>query len=397
MSFEFRNSISSQDSKQAGIDFGKEIARGMGVGLETSSYYAITAMENVYVELETLTKNAAKNAEKLEKKRQQRQLDNLKNALDLELICEQEYYEKLKKFRDENLRQGTDAWYKCTEEIAAYNQRLVEEAQKQYEKILSLRDDLSKKLKGNEPWSATSKVRFIGMGENGTDLVFNETELNNFRDEIKLLENYRDRIKELQALGGVPEGVFEDIGRMDIEKGLAAVDAILLSDEKVRKDFFDGYRNHENLSESVANELVGLFNPKSLAEKGIYSLDGFAIGNVNTQKDKGFIEILKASFAEVPESYFALGEQSGMAFGDGFFGKIPELIERTKNCFTVAINDISSKLSAALVGTTGNVTRSVNNTYQTTYTFNSSKDTTTQQLNAARNAATLSRLRGGAN
>ena len=393
MSFEFRKI--TQGSENPGTEFGKEIAKGIGVGLESSSYYAITAIENIYVELETLTKNAAKNAEKLEKKRQQRQLDNLKNSLELGLICEQEYYEKLKKFRDENLRQGSDAWYKSTEEIAAYNKKMLDEAEKQYEKILSLRDDLSKRLKGSEPWASTSKVRFVGMGENGTDLVYNETELNNFLEEIRLLENYRDRLKELQALDGVPEGVFGDIGKMDIKAGLAAVNAILLSDENVRKDFFEGYRSHENLTESVANDLVGLFNSRELAEEGIYGLDGFVGGYVSSEKNKGFIDILKASFSEVPESYFTLGEQAGDSFGNGFLGKISGIVESTKNYFAVAINEIAEKLSAVLMTAAENMTRNVNNTYQTTYTFNSSSDTTTQQLNAARNAATLNRLRGG--
>ena len=70
-------------------------------------------------------------------------------------------------------------------------------------------------------------------------------------------------------------------------------------------------------------------------------------------------------------------------------------MESTKNYFAVAINEIAEKLSAVLMTAAENMTRNVNNTYQTTYTFNSSSDTTTQQLNAARTAATLNRLRGG--
>ena len=68
MSFEFQKKINDKDSINAGKILGKEIAEGMGIGLDDGSYNAITAIENVYVELETLTKNAAKNIEKLNKK-----------------------------------------------------------------------------------------------------------------------------------------------------------------------------------------------------------------------------------------------------------------------------------------------------------------------------------------
>lgn len=391
MSFEFRRKTTDGNSKQFGTEFGKQIAEGLGVGLEDSSYYAITAMENVYVELETLTKNAAKNAEKLAKKRQQRQLDNLKNALDLELICEQEYYEKLKQFRDENLRYGTDAWYKCTEEIAAYNQRLVEETQKQYETLLKMRDELGRKLEGNEPWANKSVVKFVGLGQNGTDLVYSDTQLKNFNEEINLLERYRNVMNELSSLGTVPDGIFEDIGKLDAQKGIDAARAILSLDDRARAEFFSGYKKHEDLSTAIASEMVGLFNSRELESKGIY-LSGALQSGQNGSK---FAEILKENFAEVPESYVSLGNQAGEAFGRGFLDKIPGIMESTRNYFAAAINEIAAKLSAAVRESAVASVQSVSNTYQTTYTFNSSRDTTTQQLNAAKNAAAVARLRGG--
>lgn len=391
MSFEFRRKTSGSNSKQIGEELGKQVAEGMGIGLDDSSYYAITAMENVYVELETLTKNAAKNAEKLAKKRQERQLDNLKNALDLQMICEQEYYEKLKQFRDENLRYGTDAWYKCTEEIAAYNQRLVEETQKQYETVLKLRDELGKKLEGNEPWATHGVVKFVGLGQNGTDLVYSNAQLKNFNKEISLLERYRNVMNELRNLGTVPEGIFEDIGKLDVQEGLNAARAILSLDDRARAEFFSGYKKHEDLSIAVASEMVGLFNSRELESKGI-SLNGAV---KERQSGEKFAEILRESFAEVPESYVSLGNQAGEAFGRGFLEKIPAVMENTREYFLSSINELAAKLSASIKESVAASVQSVSNTYQTTYTFNSSRDTTTQQLNAASNAAALSRLRGG--
>jgi hypothetical protein len=401
MSFDFRKNLGDKESLEKGSQMGESIAKGLGVGLSENSYRAITAMENVYVELETLTKNAAKNAEKLAKKRQERQLDNLKNSLKLELITEQEYYEKLKQFRDENLRQGTDIWYKCTEEIAAYNKRVMEEAEKQQrelaEKLLKIRDELAQKLKGNEPWSSTTKIRFVGMGQNGTDLVYSDTKLDDFREEIQTLEIYRDRIEELQSLGGVPDNVFADIADMDIEKGMAAVNAILMADEDTRKRFFSGYSRHEALAEDVSNDLFGILYANELKKDGIYSIEEFGEGYVKAGENEEFINVLKASFDEVPQSYFILGENAGTAFGEGFLGRIPGIMESARSYFAEEINKIAEQMSAAVRYAVVGASEVVNNSYSSTYNFNSSRDTTTQQLSAAKNAAALERLRGGVN
>ena len=385
MSFEFKD-------KADGKKLGKLLGEGIGVGLSESSYHAITAMENVYVELETLTKNAAKNAEKLAKKRQSRRLENLKNALNLEFITEQEYYERLKNFRDEELREGTDLWYKCTEEIAAYNQRMLEEAEEKYARILKLRDELAERLKNDEPWFSNTKVRFKGLGENGIDLVYSSTEIKSFREEIQLLESYRDRIVELQNLGGVPEGVFSDIADMDVEAGIKAVDAILLADEETRKKFFSGYAEYERLSQNTAAELLGILKSEELKEEG---LEGFSEGLLSTNDNGRFAEILTGSFENVPASYFSLGEESGQAFGDGFMSKIPAIMEDAKVYFMVAINEIADRMSASLISGAQGAATAVSNSYTSTYNFNSSRDTTTQQLSAARNAEALTRLRGG--
>ncbi len=389
--------LSDKNVKDMGRNLGKDFVSQLGVGMTEESYRAITAMENVYVELESVTKDAAKNAERLEKKRQERQLDNLKNALNLELICEQEYYEKLKVFRDENLRQGTDSWYKCTEEIAEYNQRLIGETQKQYEKLMELQADLSEKLQGKASWLKTGKVVFEGLGNNGTDLVYDDTKLKDFSEEVQLLENYRDRLTELKNLGNVPDGIFSDIADMGIEEGLQAANAILSADEGTREAFFSGYTNHKVTADNISRELLGILNKRELEKEGIYDSGDIINGYVDTgnKMQESFSVILADSFENVPESYYELGEEAGSAFCDGFFAKIPELMESVRVYFAEVINQLAGQLAAALCQSAQSVKSGASNTYNTTYTFNTSKDTTTQQLTAARNADILNRLRGG--
>ncbi len=105
--------------------------------------------------------------------------------------------------------------------------------------------------------------------------------------------------------------------------------------------------------------------------------------------------MLEASFEQVPQSYYALGQDAGSAFGNGFLLNIPEIMEKVKSSFETAIGELGSRLAASFRQGALSLGSAAVNTYNTTYTFNSSRDTTTQQLRAAKSAATLDRLRGG--
>ncbi len=402
MSFDFQRYIKDLEAGTKTNDIGKMIASGIGVGLEKNSYLAITAMENVYVELETLTKNAAKNAEKLAKKRQERELSNLKNSLKLELITEQEYYEKLKKYRDENLREGSDSWYKYTEEIIGYNKRLADETEKEQldmlKKIQSLQNDLRENLKDEDgPWYSSLKMIFHGMGENGGDMVFNKNSLSDFNEEIRQLEQYRDLILQLKGLGNIPDGVFSDIGKMNVSEGINAAGIILSADEETRGRFIAGYNARNSLLDSVSGELNGILNKEALEDAGIYSAEAFNNGYFKVEDDEKtlFVKSLEESFRVVPESYYRLGEDSGTEFGRGFESRIHEVMETVREKMIASMNSIIAEVSSMAsniqtgAGTTGT------KVYNTSYTFKSSKDTTTQQLATAKAPATLEKLRGG--
>ncbi len=381
MSFEFKN------EKEKGKAAGRAYVEGLGVGLEDSSYAAITELENVYAVLDTLTKNAAKNAENLQKKKQERQLSNLKTALELELICEQEYYEKLKEFRDKNLKYGTDSWYKCTEEIAAYNKRLMETIEKDQKTLLEKQEKLTKSLIGKESWLEKSSVRFKGMGEGGTDLVYKSTRLDNFKDEIGLLETYIQRLKELKELGNVPLGVFEDISKMSPEEGLLAINTILGANPASRAAFLSGYEQRNQKSETAAGLLAEILygGGYTLGNSGEAALDSAKVS---------LGEHLEEIFEDVPQQYRDLGKESGLAFGSGFTQTLPEIMVEVRAAISSAVSGIFDRTGIVGQGNSGGV--STVNTFNNNYTFSAAKDTITQQLAAVKNAATLQRLRGGA-
>lgn len=408
MGFDFRDKSSGREAAEAWNSVGKMIASEIGVGLDENSYLAITAMENVYVELETLYKSAAKNAESLAKKTGERKLDNLKQSLKLELITEREYYEKLKQYRDESLSQGTEAWYKCTEEIAAYNKRLLkeqeelalkqEELQRQMaEKALALQEKLASKLRTDGSWVKKSKLTFKGINDDGTDAVYSSVGLENFEKEIKLIEAYRDKILELKALGNVPEAMFSDIADMDMETATEFLTMLLSADESARNGFIKDYGTYLQTANSAAAELNGTLNAEGLKKEGIY-LSDMADGELYSAKTATpteLVNILEKSFSEVPEAYYSLGDELGGAFAEGFGSRLESLMDETKAYVVSAMRGIAEEMSAVLKGAAEGGISGGNVTYSSTYNFNASKDTTTGQLFAARNAATLARLRGG--
>ncbi len=400
MSFDFQKYMDSLKNEAGKNDIGKMIASGIGVGLNQNSYLAVTALENVYVELETVTKNAAKNAEKLAKKRQERELANLKNSLKLELISEQEYYEKLKKYRDENLREGTDSWYKYTEEIISYNKRLMDETTKQQlemlEKVHSLQKDLEENLKVDEgPWFSSLKVLLKNVNSDGSSQGFVWNKLSDFEREIDLLARYRNAILALKNLGDIPDGIFSEIAKMDVSEAISAANVILSATEEARKNFIKGYLTRNSMAESIAQELNGVLNKEALCEAGIVSVDDFNKGyvSVDNKQENIFIKTLEENFDVVPESYYELGFDSGEAFGNGLKTQISNVMLEMRSLMLSQMAEIVVDMQKMMDGVSGALTE--NTTYKTTYNFNASKDTTTQQLQAARNAAALERLRGG--
>lgn len=403
----------STAGQSEGNDIGKMIASGIGVGIDQNSYLAITAMDNVYVELDKLSKDAAKNAEALAKKRQARELKNLKNSRDLELISEQEYYEKLRDYRDTHLRQGSDDWYKYTEEIIKYNKRLADEAEKEQERaaeeaakrcaemlarVEKLQEDLRSRLGADdEPWAKTTRTIIRGIGNRGLNAAYTSTHLADFSEQIENLERYRDTILALRDLGDIPDDMFAEIGKMDLAEGLRTANIILNSSAEERARFISGYSKRGSLADEIAAELNPVINKKEFENLGISSAEAFnsAYFKTDGSDNTEFVKRLLESFDSVPESYRTLGENSAASFGEGFFERLPGIAEEIRSRLSAAMSGLGEELAARAVQ--GVQTASGGNTYNNTYTFNSSRDTTTEQLFAARRAATLERLRGNIN
>jgi hypothetical protein len=278
----------------------------------------------------------------------------------------------------------------------------MEESEKEQLKMLktiqSLQQDLRENLESEDgPWYSSLKLVFKGIEENGRDLVIQKNSLSDFDEEIKRLELYRDLILQLKSLGNIPDGVFSDIAKMDVSEGIKAAKIILSADEAERQKFISGYNTKNSLLDSVSGELNGILNKEALEDAGIYSAESFNKGyfRADSEEKTLFIKTLEDSFSTIPESYYQLGIDSGNEFGRGFESRISEVMESARAYMISVMNDIVAEIKAAAAEFEAKAGKEGSKVYNTSYNFNSSRDTTTRQLATAKAAATLEKLRGG--
>lgn len=349
-----------------------------------------------------LDKIASEEERKAEKARE-RELQELKDQLELSEITEAEYYERLADYRDKYFEEGSDEWYNYSIEIAKYQKRIadsaVEEQKKMVEKIIELRDELADKLRtDNDSLLETTQTTIHGsiFGEDGSG-SYTSYSLADLEKENSRLEHYRDVILKLKDLGNVPAGIFTKLRDMSVEDGTRLAETILNADEEARSKFMNDYRSRDDLSDDIATQLSPILDAEKFEEEGIVAAQSFTDGySKKLEEDKtAFIKILENRFGTLPDFYYNLGTDSANEFDKGFFEKVPEIVERFKQLFISEINSIAATISS---GTAGKIRVSAaggGNTYNTnTFTFNAAKQTVTEQLNEAKRAATLAKMRG---
>lgn len=430
MDFDFQDYIRQMEEQAKNNDIGKYFVKSIGVSMDESAYLAVTALENVYVELETVTKNAQKNAEKLAKKRQERELKNLKNSLDLYLITEQEYYEKLKQYRDENVRKGSDTWYKITDDIIQYNKKLWETALKEQqklekeqlkfaekldsirqklnekvesvkidfaEKIQELQDEFANSLRSvEEDWVDSKKIRFLGINKDGTDLVYFSDKINDFSKEINILRRFYSAVLQLKKLEYFPDEFFAEIAGMDPEKATETMEKLLVASDEKRRKFVDGYVLKNTLADQIAQELNGVLNKSELEDAMLQAENELNdIFEEGVSEQSLFATQLEKYFDDIPQEYYKLGENTALSFSEGFKSIIEKIVQESRHILMGIAEQFALDFSLKVNDTKESIYENNSNVYNNSYTFNSSGETTTQQLAAAKAAATLEKLRGG--
>ncbi len=301
------------------------------------------------------------------------QYKNLKRSLERGEIVHADYYKGLEKLRDTYFKEGSDEWEKYTEELADFTEdtfddcldKLDDLKEESLDKIRELKDEqdaLTKKLMSDK-----SPVEFGTVdGEKFAILA-------DYNQENNKLRKYKSMLDELgEARADLPETVYAELAEMDIDQAMKYVEALLNATEHQYNAFLENRALNEELAHQNSSKLL-------------------------SAEAEGMKRILEEKFGELPEDFFDLGDESATAFGDAFLAELEHVMQTVKATVMAEMSKITNaavvSFSSGIGGGATSITN--NNNYSSSYTFNSSQDTTTAQLQAARDAATIERLRGG--
>ena len=303
----------------------------------------------------------------------EKQYKNLKRSLERDEITHADYYKELKKLRDTYFDEGSDEWEKYTEELADFTEDT-------FDDCLDKLDDFEKEslnkireLKNEQEALKDKLITDKAPIEYGTIDGESFISLANYDKEITQMQRYGNMLDELfQKRGDIPKSVLDEIKDMDTEQAMRYMSVLLNSSDSQ----FDAFiQARQKLEEEASKNSTKLVSAEAEEMK----------------------RILEEKFGELPEDFFGLGDESAEAFGDAFLMKIESAMQMVRDTIMGEMSEISNAAVFSFAKATGGGAGAIvtNNNYKTSYTFNSSKDTTTAQIAAARNAAALERARGG--
>ena len=316
----------------------------------------------------TTQTNAVKKQTKETSQEFEKQYKNLKRSLDRELISRADYYKQLENLRDEYFAKDTDEWLKYTEELEDFKEDTFDgylDALSDFkDDALATMQELSNKQKSLAESLQAENFTYESGTINGEDFLY----LADLDSENGKLARYNVMLEQLyEKRADLPAKVTEALQGMDLDEGMKYVTAMLKATDDEFNEYIDDLKRNEELTGKVSTRLI-------------------------SEEYEEAKRILEEKFGELPEDFFGVGGESAENFGEGFRQKISEVAAMMREA---VMAEMSAMVPASVVyGATGAM-GSTTNTYTNNYTFNSSRDTTTQQLKAASDASTMARLRGG--
>lgn len=336
----------ASDSFMKLIDFSEEEKNF----LTNSSESIIKAEHEKQNQLKQLRKNASseelKRLEEEENIRQEiteHEYTQLKNQLELGLISQEEYYLKLREFRDKYFETGTSGWEKYTVEILKFCKDTSESiAETQKNAILNVFDEMSKKTdessetllktqakmenKLKDYGNLYNKKSFTSASSGNT---YSWLALADIENDLTVLTNYNNALKNTKDLlykafpisgKNISEetaaankeyikAFFSQISDMSVEEGLTFSEFLTRLPEKKVTEYLTAWSEKQNLAKEIS--------------KNLYSDEAMDIYNTNIKNmASNMISILEENFGNLPENFFEEGVASALGFGDGFISSI---------------------------------------------------------------------------
>lgn len=378
---------------------------------------ASTFSEKLGTELEKgLKENAEKMTEKFEKA-----VEVLDVQLDFGIISEEEYYQELKRLRDEYLTENTKEWYEATQEILDFEKKAAkesldyrhdmgliterqyyegleeyrdkyftkdsdewrdhtveifdyykEEALKCFEDVADKQESMRDKL--SDYGGFTKTVTIEGWNGEDGDLVWEE--LTDWDKNTEVLKGYADSIlnvsERMKAAGFDADAIsqFKSIfADMSIEEGASFAKLLASATDEKFYDYVSGYLEKQNVADQLSKEIYG--------DEFTAAADESASILTKAFETAGY---------EVPEGFFDIGTKSAENFSESFLAEIGNMMQPFRDAI---LSCMPASFSMATEGVPGG------QSYTANYNFYSNGDTTAQQIQAAQAASERDKLSGG--
>lgn len=351
-------------------EVGKMLVKGIAVGINKTKSELETVLDEMNEDLLDGEKEYLSEKERIEKENYeaeyQERLKNAKNSEEIEKIKQDRINEEAKNQQDvylENLKKASENERKIYEALKKDISNIAKEKYNQYsdniDKILDKQQDISERLYGDDDTYTKYSINAGGKTESYVKLADQS-------EDIKQLNSYNELLNMLtERYPDLPDEIIGYLSQMDVGEGISYIQAMLkASDEEFNKYIAD-IEEKQRLAEEISQKLTL---------------------NEVTELKQSFEE----EFGQVPEDFFNLGDESAKKFGDGFMNQLKGIMQEIREQILDSMSALTPSIQASIAGAGGGTS----NYYTNSYTFNSSKDTTTQQIFAAKNASTINKFRG---
>lgn len=231
-----------------------------------------------------------------------------------------EYYTELEKFRNNYCEKGSDDWFKYTEEIYDYQQKLIENekaiAKNLYDEIseyaISKFEDIEKKQEEYK----NKLLLFGNLFQKNTVVFGDETmeyySLADIDKDIKAISEYNDlmvqfkkKISDFGISDNAASSFLNELNNLSVEEGTQGLKALTSASDDQLAEYMKAYETKLSYSEGAGAEYY--FEDTANAVQQLYQ----------NMEDK-----LKEAGYDIPEGFIASGTLSAKNFGEAFIAEI---------------------------------------------------------------------------
>lgn len=302
------------------------------------------------------TKKASDEQSDILKEQQDKELKDLKFALETKKITEQDYYKELAKFRDKYFEEGSEEWNNYTSEIVGHIEKTIEE-------IANKQEALENKFKDYGEWYETVTVK-NHWGNDATAV-----QLTDPSKQTEKLKEYAKLLLQIKERGDTPVELFSSLRDMSVDEG-SRVARLLM-----------------NMDDATFNEYISDWKEKQEAADGLSKL-------LYADETGQIKQEITSSFEDFNADLDLLGEDNADSWIRGFMDEINKLMPDVVSEITSAFNNLVVSPMLSLSGATEGIS-TTSSTFSPSYNFYGvGAEAISKHRISAKNDALLSYMRG---